>query len=152
MRCSRSDEDMNHAGLMKLSCRRVLAGCWAIVGIAAIGCGESGPATAHLSGTVTINGQALPPDTTGDIVFSPVDKASGSAATVPIENGRYDSPKTPMGAVKVFFNINQATGPEIINERGNKTRATKSLVPAGASTGIDVQVAGDNDAQNFNLE
>ena len=52
------------------------------------GCGPSGPATYPVTGTVTFNGQPIPNDHNGYIVFVPDDKTIG-AESVPIIDGQY---------------------------------------------------------------
>jgi hypothetical protein len=127
-------------------------GICAVLALASVGCGESGPATAHLSGTITIGGQPLPADATGQVMFVPAGKDQGKPATAVITNGQYDSPNTPQGPVKVGFVISQPTGPEYTTDRGVKTRNTTSIVPASAAAGMDIDVTGDNTAQNFDLK
>jgi hypothetical protein len=137
---------------MKLSCRRVGVGCWAIVGIALLGCGgESGPPTARLQGAVTLAGQPIPADATGMISFQPRDKAQGAAASAEIVGGKYDCPKAPLGPVTVLFNITQPTGPEYTSSRGEKVRDSKSLTPLKYGSGTPLEVTGDNAALDFDL-
>ena len=52
-----------------------------------------------------MNGRELPKECEAFIIFAPDGKKSDSV-TVPVANGRYDSPKTPTGAVTAFFEIN----------------------------------------------
>jgi hypothetical protein len=85
-------------------------------------------------------------------MFVPAGKDQGKAASAVITNGQYDSPNTPQGPVKVGFVISQPTGPEYTTDRGVKTRNTTSIVPAGAAAGMDLDVTGDNTAQNFDLK
>ena len=130
------------------------AGWLAVAAIAvagAIGCGGDGKATAHLQGTVTLDGKPLPNDATGSLIFQPVG-GQGKPVTVPIDNdGNYDSPNTPMGQVRVTFNIQQPTGPEYTTDRGTKARDIKNIVPEKSLLGRDLEVTGDNSSQNFDL-
>jgi hypothetical protein len=145
-------EDRKLQGTMTQTCGRFGLGIWAVLTLAALGCGKSGPATSHLSGTITIGGQPLPADATGQVMFIPVAKEQGKPVSVVIANGQYDSPETPEGPVKVNFVISQPDGPEYTTDRGAKARNTKSIVPAGAMAGMDLEVSGDNSAQNFDLK
>lgn len=116
---------------------------------AGCGGGSSSRNTAHLEGTVTIGGQPLPADAEGAITFR---SDSGGAATAPIKEGRYDSPATPKGAVKAYFSISKPTGKTYKSERtGAEIVETISIVPASVSSGVDVEVSGDNSEQNFDL-
>jgi hypothetical protein len=126
-------------------------GSYVLLLLLAVGCGgESGPPTAHLQGTVTIGGKPIPADAIAMISFSPHDTKLGPGATAEIANGKYDCPKVPLGPVTVFFNITQASGPEI-EIRGRKSRETVSLTPPKYGAGTPLDVSGDNAAQDFDL-
>ena len=116
-----------------------------------VGCGGSSSSgnTAHLQGAVTLAGQPLPAEAEGAITFR---SDSGGAATAPIVQGRYDSPATPKGIVKVYFSISKPTGKTYKSERtGAEIAETISIVPASVSGGVDVDVSADNSDQNFDL-
>jgi hypothetical protein len=137
---------------MKLSCRRVWVGCWAIVGLIALGCGPSGPSRAHLQGTVTLAGQPIPADATASIIFEPSKTAEqGPPASALIVSGKYECPDAPVGPVTVFFNITQPSGPEYTTDRGITTRNATSLTPPKYAPGMSLEVTGDNAAQDFDL-
>jgi hypothetical protein len=126
----------------------------AVLGVAVaslVGCGGETANTAHLTGTITIGGQPLPADTIGSVTFNTTDPKQGKSVSAQIKNGTYDSPDTPLGQVKVGFSILQLTGPERSNGRGGMERDQKDLVPPTAAAGIDLNVTGDNSAQNFDL-
>jgi hypothetical protein len=113
------------------------------------GGGSSTGNTAHLQGQVTIGGQPLPAGADGAITFR---ASAGGAVTVPIAEGKYDSPATPRGAVKAYFSINKPTGKTYKSARtGTDVAETISIVPASVSKGIDVEVSGDKADQNFDL-
>ncbi|WP_428308106.1 hypothetical protein [Lacipirellula sp.] len=112
------------------------------------GGGSSTGNTAHLQGQVTIGGQPLPAGADGAITF----RTSAGAVTVPIADGKYDSPATPRGAVKAYFSINKPTGKTYKSARtGTDVAETVSIVPASVSKGIDVEVSSDRADQNFDL-
>jgi hypothetical protein len=113
--------------------------------------GSSSGNTAHLQGAVTLAGQPLPADVEASILFRPTQSGQGKTVSVPVVNGRYDSPETPMGAVKAFFTIQQPTGRVFDNDRGAPIKERKSLVPEKYGAGLDLSVSDDNDAQNFEL-
>lgn len=136
--------------LTRLECHRLgrfslLAGLVALVA----GCGVGGK-VAHLSGQVTLRGKPLPTDAQAFVTFvSAAD--SKRSVSVPIAAGRYDSPETPVGPGRAFFEIT-TTGPEKISDRtGQPYRDVISHVPAGAAEGIPLEVTGDNPDQNFDL-
>ena len=115
------------------------------------GCGGSSSAgnTAHLQGQVTIGGQPLPAGSDGAITFR---TSAGGAVTVPIAEGKYDSPATPKGAVKAYFSINKPTGKTYKSERtGTEVVEKASIVPASVGNGVEVEVSGDKSDQNFDL-
>ncbi len=141
---------MQFCSISKLVRNLVALGVLGLVSVTA-GCGgEAGPPTAHLQGTVTLGGKPIPTDATAYIYFNPVDSKQGKAATATIVNGKYDSPNTPVGAVKVVFNITQPKGPEY-EERGTKVRSMVSITPPSAASGIELQVDGDKSDVNFDL-
>jgi len=116
------------------------------------GCGGGSGNTAHLGGTVTIGGQAIPADATASVTFDPAQAGPDKkAVTVKIEGGKYDSPDTPLGPVKAVFNIQQPSGPERTNDRGVKVRDIKNIVPEKSQAGVSIEVTGDKEDQNFDL-
>ena len=114
------------------------------------GCGKSAAPTAHLAGTVTIKGAPVPADAKAALSFSPLD--GDESVSVPITNGRYDSPATPQGSVSVKFYISHLVGPEKVSERtGERYRDFENLVPPEHAAGVVLQVSGDNVNQDFEL-
>ena len=111
-----------------------------------VGCGaggNSGPPTAHLTGQVTIDGEAIPSDAEGTIDFHPVGGGQAHPASAPIEGGRYDCPSVPMGEVMVLFNITRLTGRMTTEAGGNPFPERENLVPADVQQGVTIQVEGD---------
>jgi hypothetical protein len=127
--------------LLVAPCLTALSGCG----------GGSGANTAHLQGTLTIDGQPIPADANAIITFMPVDRKAGKPGVAKVEGGSYDCPEVPKGAVKVYFSIDQPTGPEITDARGLKGRANVSLVPPKYAGGMDFEVT-DDETRDFNLE
>lgn len=114
------------------------------------GCGEASIPTAHVAGTVTIGGAAIPADATGTVSFSPL--AGGKGVTVPIDDGHYDSPATPEGKVHVTFSISHAVGPLKKSEYSSgEYRDIENLVPAQSAGGVTITVSGDKLNQEFDL-
>lgn len=110
------------------------------------------PAPARVQGAVTLAGKPLPADAQAFIVFAAGPNRSESVS-VPIVNGRYDSPQTPRGDVTVFFEINHPVGPERKSDRtGLMVRDIATLVPARYATGIGIRVDGDETERHFDLE
>ena len=134
----------------RLECHR-LSGLWLLAGAAALaaGCGVGGT-VAHVSGQVTLRGKPLPESAQAFITFVAAADSKRSAS-VPIAAGRYDSPETPVGPCRAFFEIT-TTGPEKISDRtGQPYRDVISHVPAGVAEGIPLEVTGDKPDQNFDL-
>jgi hypothetical protein len=129
--------------------RRMLL--WMATVVVAAGCGAGGGGTAHWQGQVTLKGQPIPSDAQAFVTFVPDDK-NAETVSVPIIQGRYDSPQTPMGPVKVFFEINPPVGPMKKSERtGQPYQDIVSLVPAKYATGVAVEVKGDDPNHDFQL-
>jgi hypothetical protein len=116
-----------------------------------VGCGSGGPKTAHVKGTVTIGGQAVPADVQGSISFKVTEHDQGKSTSAQIVGGRYDSPKTPTGKLKAFFSIQQPTGKMAREGIGAPYPEYRNLTPAKYETGMDVEITGDNDTQDFDL-
>lgn len=107
--------------------------------------------TARLQGAVTLAGKPLPADARAFIVFATGPDRSRSVSA-PIIDGRYDSPRTPMGDVTVFFEISHPIGPERTSDRtGLPYRDVATLVPARYETGVPLNVTGDDAHRNFDL-
>jgi hypothetical protein len=119
----------------------------------ASGCGNgNSKPTAHVSGTVTINGQPLPADAEGTIMFRPAAEGMAKTAGLPIITGKYDSPQTPAGEVTVYFGIQKTTGKQISDAGGPLYPEFRNIVPAGDAKGIELTITSDNSEQNFDLE
>lgn len=135
---------------MRLDCHRPRC-LWLLAGAAVVmaGCGVGGK-LARVSGQVTLRGKPLPESAQAFVTFvSSAD--SKRSVSVPITAGRYESPETPVGPGRAFFEIT-TTGPEKISDRtGQPYRDVISHVPAGAAEGIPLEVTGDNPDQNFDL-
>jgi hypothetical protein len=129
--------------------------CWlqvfAAIGVVATGCTKAGPREVHLQGEVTLNGAPVPSDATAFINFAPA-AGGANSVSVPVKDGRYDSPQTPAGPLKVSFDISHPVGPERKSERTGLTyRDIESLVPAKYATGIQLDVQTDQPNQDFHL-
>jgi hypothetical protein len=115
------------------------------------GCGSGGPPSVHLKGAVTIGGQPLPADSIGNVSFKVTSRDQGKSASAQIVDGKYDSPTTPVGKVKVFFNIQQATGQLGKEPDGVTYPIYRSLVPAKDQPGLDFEVKSDETQHDFDL-
>jgi len=116
------------------------------------GCGGGASNTAHVQGQVTIEGQPLPADAIGSITFQPTAPGQGPTAGAPLEDGRYDSPQTPLGPLRAYITVQQPTGRTIDNARGAPAPEYKNIVSDQYGAGIEVEVAGDRDDLNFDLK
>lgn len=121
---------------------------------ASIGCGEPSEPTAHLAGKVTLSGKPIPFDAEASITFVPEATASNAKkiiVPINVSDGQYDSLHTPQGNVRAYFSIARK-GPKTISERtGQEYQEEINLVPGEYSTGILLQVNGENTAHNFEL-
>ncbi|MCA9234642.1 MAG: hypothetical protein KDA44_04195 [Planctomycetales bacterium] len=117
---------------------------------AAIGCSGSS-STAHLAGAVTVGGKPIPADANASITFH--GSGEGQTVNVPIVDGKYDSPATPRGEVRVYFTVTQEVGPVKKSPRtGADYRDIVDIVPPKYATGVALTVAEDNQQQDFNLD
>jgi len=116
------------------------------------GCGGHASNTAQVQGQVTIEGQPLPADAIGSITFQPTRSGQGPTVGAPLEDGKYDSPKTPLGPLRAYITVQQPTGRTIDNARGAPAPEYKNIVSDQYGAGIEVEVAGDQDDLNFDLK
>lgn len=120
-----------------------------------LGCGEEGALgkpTAHLTGTVLIDGRPVPDDVDeSSIDFFP---AAGGGQAQPtsakIVKGKYDAPTVPQGKVTVIFHVKRFTGRMISEDGGPLFKEMEDLVPMDAQQGVTIDVAGDAE-KNFDL-
>jgi hypothetical protein len=115
------------------------------------GCGGSSD-TAHIQGTITIDGQPLPEDAEGSVSFQSTAPGPVRAAAAKIVNGRFDSPQTPRGPVKAFISLSQPTGRMLDNARGQPSPEYKSLVPPQYASGVELEITGDKSDLTLNLK
>jgi hypothetical protein len=116
-----------------------------------IGCGGSSN-SAHVQGVVTINGQPLPADAIGSVTFQTTKAGQGRTVSAPIEGGKYNSPETPLGPVRIFITVQQPTGKTIDNGRGTPAPEYKSLASDEHASGFDKEIEGDTEDFNFDLK
>jgi hypothetical protein len=122
-----------------------------VIAVAAVvGCnqGGSGKPTAHLSGAITIDGQPLPDDAWATINFRSV--STGQATSAQIADSNYDCPDAPLGSVDVSIQILQRTG-KMLSEGGRSWPETRSLIADKYTSGIKLDISGDNSDQDFAL-
>ena len=126
----------------------------ATIGISGCGKGAGGKPTAHLAGSVTVNGAPLPDDAEGYVQFMPDAGGSAPPTSTDIVDGKYDAEAVPLGEVTAIFNITRLTGRMVRED--NAPGATpyperENLVPKKHRSGVKLTVDGDNDAHNFDL-
>jgi hypothetical protein len=133
--------------------------CWiiavlpALMPLVLVGCGKgsSGKPTAHLSGTITIDGQPVSDNVVGSVTFRPPGTGQASPATAQVIDGKYDCPNAPQGNVTVFFQLIQQTG-KMAGDPGRQYPETRNLLAEKYSvSGIDLTVTDDNSNQDFAL-
>jgi len=115
-----------------------------------VACGRSGPEypAARLAGSVRIGDE---PIADGRVHFMPNAGTSGAPITAEITNGEYVAQDVPLGAVTVTFSASKHTGNMVRETNREPYPEIVSIIPAQYSQGIPLNVAGDNDAQNFEL-
>ncbi len=117
-----------------------------------MGCGGSGSGLAHVQGEVTINGQPIPADAIGSVTFQTTKGGQGKTVSSPIKGGKYDLPETPLGTLRVLISVQQPNGKTIDNGRGVPAQEYENIISDEHSSGIEVQIDGDKDDQNFDLK
>lgn len=128
---------------------RTLIGIFLVLALTS-GCSRSGPATAHLSGAVTIKGEPVPADAQAGLSFEPL--GGGKSVSAKIVDGKYDAPDAPQGSVLVKFYISRPVGPKKVSERtGQEFQDIANIVPPEHAAGVKIEVSGDNLNQDFKL-
>jgi hypothetical protein len=109
------------------------------------GCTDSGPPTAHLRGTITINGQPIPADAEAVIIIRSAGEGQARSTSARLEGGRFDVPDAPRGSVRIQFSIEQPTGVIAAFEPGAAPEMRyRSLVPPEHGKGIVREITGDD--------
>ena len=120
-----------------------------------LGCStESNETTAHLSGSITIGGEQIPPDADGQIRFIPTHGGQAAPSFANIHDGKYDAPNVPKGEVTVTLHITRKTG-RMVREDNVPTASPheerEDLVPPKYRSGLQIEVQGNNDGMDFDL-
>jgi hypothetical protein len=112
------------------------------------GCGSK-PSydSAHLSGLVTIDGQAV---VEGKLAFMPAGATHGPVVGASIIAGRYDCPHVPLGDSRVQIYALKPTGKTTL-VMGATIPEMQNIVPLKDRDGIEIKVTGDNLNQDFAL-
>ena len=102
---------------------------------------------------MTVNGQPLPADAVGSVIFMPRTKGQAPAAEAAIVGGRYRSDKAPLGEITALFHISRATGKMIKDfpTDAHPHKELQDLVPEKLRAGVPINVTGDNPHQDFDL-
>lgn len=117
-----------------------------------LGCGGSGSQTARVQGAVTIDGQPVPADAVGTVIFQTTQGGQGRTVSVPIASGRYDSPETPRGPVRVLIVVQRPTGKTLDNGRGEPAEELANILAPEHASGVDVQIDGNKNDLDFALK
>jgi len=128
--------------------------CWVgVVALAATGCGRDAPDLGQVSGTVTLDGKALP---NARVVFQPMDEGGSASEARTDENGYYelmylyDMPGALPGKYKVRVstyledrdaNDNPIFTPERVPPNYNEQTTLVEEVKTGSQT-IDLKLTG----------
>lgn len=110
-----------------------------VVVIIACGCGKKGPENYRVFGTVNFKGSPL---SEGVIMFAPADGQPGTNASIPIKNGKYESP--PGGGLapgKYKVMISAAAGgsaPKNPDEPPGVSDLQKELIPEKYNVKSDI--------------
>ena len=113
------------------------------------GCGRSAFRTAHLEGSVTVDGQ---PVEQGSISFLSLEAGGGPSATAEIVGGRYRVEGVPQGKVRVHFHAVKETGRTVTMMMSDRPeREIVSVIPAKYHAGLEIEVGVDKVDRDFAL-
>ncbi len=88
----------------------------------------------------------------GFLNFTPQHLGEGPVTGAEIVDGRYVARAVPLGKVRVRFLAPKQTGRMITLPDGNtKVPEIVDIIPENYRAGIEIDVTGDNDQQNFDL-
>ena len=118
----------------------------AAAAFACSGCGTTHK-TAHLAGAVTIAGQAPPAGSIVRLNISPTTADQGPAAGSHVTGNEYDCPNCPLGKVTVYVSFDSPPTATSVANRENT-----NLIDTIYSSGINIDVTGDNLKQDFDLK
>jgi hypothetical protein len=118
-----------------------------------VGCGKGArpPAypSARLAGMVTVDGQ---PVAKGVLQFLPPEGSPAAIIQAEIIDGRYTATAVPVGKIRVLFSGVKETGRVDTKSSSQPIPEVVNLIPERYRDGMDIQVTGDNDGQNFELK
>jgi hypothetical protein len=124
-----------------------------VLGAVMIGCGKGVPPPAYpsarLAGAVTVDGQ---PIAKGVLQFLPPEGSPAAVIQAEIIDGRYTAIAVPVGKVRVLFSAVKETGRVDSKSSSQPIPEVVNLIPERYRDGMDIQVTGDNDGQNFELK
>ena len=136
-------------GLIR-SCRSRKTAGWLLFGLliatcAAAGCTRSGAPVAHLSGTVSLDGQPIPAGSFASISFQPASSNAVRATSAEIIDSRYECANVPQGSVRATVHMSIPTGRTLRDDRtGQNTSELENVVLDMAEAGgIELDVTGD---------
>ena len=115
------------------------------------GCsGSSGPGYPHakLQGAVLIDGA---PVASGRVNFMPAAGTTGVPVSAEIVSGTYQASDVPLGSNTVTFSLTKDTGKMIAEGDRQPYPEIVSIVPPQYAQGFQLNVTGDNSAQDFAL-
>jgi hypothetical protein len=122
-----------------------MAGLVVLVFVA--GCGRTGPPTATLEGSVTLDGKPLEK---GTISFVSQEKTGGSA-TAEIVAGPYRAEHVPRGKVLVYLHATKDTGRMVEIMKGSPQQEIINIVPEKYRAGITIEVTEPVVHRDFDL-
>jgi hypothetical protein len=121
------------------------SGQWlALALVAAAGCSDGDPPTAHLRGSVTIDGQPIPLAAEAHITFRATAVGQANSASARIVDGRFDVRDAPQGPVRVDFIIQLPIGEAPFAPGAPPEMQYRSLVPDEHAGGMAIKVVGDD--------
>lgn len=120
--------------------------------VVAFGCGKAEKHVARIQGVVTIDGQPLPADAMANVSFRPTLPGQGRAAGATVVGGKFDCRDAPLGKVKVYIDVQRVTGRMIQESDGVPFREVRSIISPKYGSGIDLEITGDDDSQDFDLD
>ena len=125
----------------------------AVAIISLTGCSD-GPDYPHarLAGRVTVDEELIPD---GTMMFSPMQRGAGPIVNTKVIDGNYVAEGVPLGKISVEIMSIKESGKMVPlwphDPGGAKVKELIDVIPPAYRDGIEIEVDGDNDAQNFDL-
>jgi len=146
-----ADVTTRHRGIWAVHRLSMIIAVVAIISLT--GCSD-GPDYPHarLAGRITVDEQVIPD---GTMMFSPMQPGAGPIVNTKVVDGNYVAEAVPLGKIHVEILAIKESGKMVPlwphDPDGAKVKELVNVIPISYRNGIEIEVDGDNDSQNFAL-